>query len=274
MSFVYPILLALLILGALFVPFIALFFFLAVSAFNCSGAGAGGLGSGFSQVTPVFGRRRRRRRSLPAGSDGGGKSVHELASAFARELLGDFEQYLGVEYATLSEQRDNSKDGQDATMNLIATKLPLSMLFDSLEFIFGGDDDGERKRASRELNERGRERGTRRAACAKDLSTRDSRRGRRVALNQESRFHLAAQSEQQQSLTKNYKLDEQRLRKNETRAAASSQLAQQAIRWVPASGPLNDTKWNWWNDDYKTWQQKLAVSTVLLRNALVKFIDY
>lgn len=56
MSFVYPVLLALLILGALFVPFISLFFFLAVSAFNCNGIGAG-----FSQVTPVLGRRRKRR---------------------------------------------------------------------------------------------------------------------------------------------------------------------------------------------------------------------
>lgn len=57
-SFVYPVLLALLILGALFIPFMSLFFFLAVSAFNCNG----GLGSGFGQVTPVFGRRRRRRK--------------------------------------------------------------------------------------------------------------------------------------------------------------------------------------------------------------------
>lgn len=58
-SYVYPVLLALLILGALFIPFISLFFFLSVSAFNCSG-----LGAGFGQVTPVFGRRRRRRRSV------------------------------------------------------------------------------------------------------------------------------------------------------------------------------------------------------------------
>lgn len=66
MSFVYPVLLALLILGALFIPFISLFFFLAVSAFNCNG----GLGSnGFGQVTPFMGKRRRRRRSvsLPLG---------------------------------------------------------------------------------------------------------------------------------------------------------------------------------------------------------------
>lgn len=56
-SFVYPILLALLVLGALFVPFISLFFYLAVSAFNCQG-----IGGGFGQVTPVFGRRRRRRK--------------------------------------------------------------------------------------------------------------------------------------------------------------------------------------------------------------------
>lgn len=57
MSLVYPILLALLVLGALFVPFISLFFYLAVSAFNCQG-----IGGGFGQVTPIFGRRRRRRR--------------------------------------------------------------------------------------------------------------------------------------------------------------------------------------------------------------------
>lgn len=58
-SLVYPVLLALLILGALFVPFISLFFYLAVSAFNCHG-----IGGGFAQVTPVFGRRRRRKREL------------------------------------------------------------------------------------------------------------------------------------------------------------------------------------------------------------------
>lgn len=64
-SFVYPVLLALLILGALFVPFISLFFFLAVSAFNCNGIGGGG---GFNQVTPVFGRRRRRRSIVESAS--------------------------------------------------------------------------------------------------------------------------------------------------------------------------------------------------------------
>lgn len=57
-SYVYPILVALLILGALFVPFISLFLFLAVSAFNCHQLGS----SGFASVTPIFGKRRRRRR--------------------------------------------------------------------------------------------------------------------------------------------------------------------------------------------------------------------
>lgn len=55
MSYVYPVLLALLILGALFVPFLSLFFFLSVTAFNCNS----GLGSSFS---PILGGRRRRRR--------------------------------------------------------------------------------------------------------------------------------------------------------------------------------------------------------------------
>lgn len=64
----YPVLLSLLLLGALFIPFLSLFFFLAVSAFNCHGSiggalgGAGGLGAGFQPVAPVFGRRRRKRR--------------------------------------------------------------------------------------------------------------------------------------------------------------------------------------------------------------------
>lgn len=63
----YPVLLALLLLGALFIPFLSLFFFLSVSAFNCNGFGQGGFGqgglspAGFQQVTPTFGKRRRRR---------------------------------------------------------------------------------------------------------------------------------------------------------------------------------------------------------------------
>lgn len=55
-SYVYPVLLALLILGALFVPFLSLFFFLSVTAFNCNS-----FGSGLQSVAPVFGRRRKRR---------------------------------------------------------------------------------------------------------------------------------------------------------------------------------------------------------------------
>lgn len=61
----YPILLALLLLGALFIPFLSLFFFLAVNAFNCHGGGIGTLGSassGFQPVAPFFGRRRRRKK--------------------------------------------------------------------------------------------------------------------------------------------------------------------------------------------------------------------
>lgn len=54
-SLVYPILLAILIIGALFIPFVSLFFFLTVSAFNCNGIGS------FAQVSPFLGKRRRRR---------------------------------------------------------------------------------------------------------------------------------------------------------------------------------------------------------------------
>lgn len=58
-SFVYPLLVALVILGALFIPFVSLFFFLAVSAFNCGNAGAiGGLNTG--PIQTLIGRRRKR----------------------------------------------------------------------------------------------------------------------------------------------------------------------------------------------------------------------
>lgn len=85
-SFVYPVVLALLILGALFIPFISLFFFLAVSAFNCQTGGAGG----FAQVTPLFGRRRRKRRSLgldqsPSSSSSGNKTYSITTASLSFE---------------------------------------------------------------------------------------------------------------------------------------------------------------------------------------------
>lgn len=105
LSKVYPVLLALLIIGALFVPFISLFFFLAVSAFNCNGIGAG-----FSPVTPIFGRkRRRRRRSI----------THD-------ELLSPHP----------ANATDNHLADQETELDTITTHgLPLIVLFDALEGI-------------------------------------------------------------------------------------------------------------------------------------------
>lgn len=101
-SFMYPVLLALLILGALFIPFISLFFFLAVSAFNCNSLG----NSGFGQVTPVFGRRRRRRK----------------------RHLDDSEPLDAINNSTRS-------DGQDSvsTTTSLVQSLPALMLFDAIE---------------------------------------------------------------------------------------------------------------------------------------------
>lgn len=114
MSFVYPVLLALLILGALFIPFISLFFFLAVSAFNCNG----GLGSnGFGQVTPFLGRRRRRRRSisLPASSSSSSSTVNN--NTVSNEIGSSNE-------AKRRETRDDDKSIEGA-------HLPRLVLFDA-----------------------------------------------------------------------------------------------------------------------------------------------
>lgn len=108
MSFVYPVLLALLILGALFIPFISLFFFLAVSAFNCNG----GLGSsGFGQVTPFMGKRRRRRRSI---------SERSLGANYSSQLVSNRTHYPKTE----------TRDDDDG---LIGTRLPRLVLFDAAE---------------------------------------------------------------------------------------------------------------------------------------------
>lgn len=111
-SYVYPVLLALLILGALFVPFISLFFFLAVSAFNCNGIGGN---SGFGQVTPLFGRRRRKRGIETAG---------EFAAS-NRKIYSTGQQ-LGEE--NNSKERRPGGEGNTIT----APYLPLVMLFDAV----------------------------------------------------------------------------------------------------------------------------------------------
>lgn len=78
---VYPVALALVVLGALFVPFASLFLFLAVSAFNCQ------TGAGLAQVTPVFGRRRRRRAVAGGGVGVAGPIADGLASGAASVSL-------------------------------------------------------------------------------------------------------------------------------------------------------------------------------------------
>lgn len=80
-SFVYPVLLALLILGALFVPFLSLFFFLSVTAFNCNG-----FGSSFQPVAPFLGRRRRRRRKRSLELQGNTTSALDVSSPGASIL--------------------------------------------------------------------------------------------------------------------------------------------------------------------------------------------
>lgn len=115
MSFVYPVLLALLILGALFIPFISLFFFLAVSAFNCNS----GLGSnGFGQVTPFMGKRRRRRRSV--GSESGFGSIASIDNGIHPDMASNRTQFLSKE-----ETRDAARS--------TAVHLPRLMLFDAAE---------------------------------------------------------------------------------------------------------------------------------------------
>lgn len=112
-SYVYPVLVALLILGALFVPFISLFFFLSVSAFNCQ--------SGLSQVTPIFGRRRRRRRKRQT-ADERYASENGTATTLLRELNEHESDYLA----------DRNKSSAVESANLLRTsQLPLVMLFDS-----------------------------------------------------------------------------------------------------------------------------------------------
>jgi len=147
-SYVYPVLIALLILGALFVPFMSLFFFLSVSAFNCQ--------SGFSQVTPLFGRRRRRRRKRELTmEDNGGSSASGL-NGLNLELDSDLESDSGSSrrnstlFGRLNERESdfiNARNRQrrlsmrrrrtNKTLDLatdldfLSSQLPLVMLFDS-----------------------------------------------------------------------------------------------------------------------------------------------
>lgn len=120
-SFVYPVVLALLILGALFIPFISLFFFLAVSAFNCNS----GLAGSFSSVTPIFGRRRRRRRSLEAPSSS--------ASAGLLELVATTDRLEGRQAnGTATTTKTTTLNKMISERDLITSHLPVSMLFDAL----------------------------------------------------------------------------------------------------------------------------------------------
>lgn len=110
-SYMYPVLLALLILGALFIPFMSLFFFLAVSAFNCNS-----IGSGFGQVTPVFGRRRRRRK----------RSLSSDAEAIKL-------QDANGTMSTMLQQANAAVGRPPASPSLLAADyLPALMLFDAI----------------------------------------------------------------------------------------------------------------------------------------------
>lgn len=229
-SLIYPLLLALLILGALFVPFISLFFFLAVSAFNCH--------SGFSQVSPVFGRRRRRRRkrSLVETSDGGplahsigvadaaaSGASRALIATFAQALLEDFEEHF------LARER-RQDDEQDDEWNLITTKLPLSMLFDALEFVEGG---------TRARND----------TAPPPPHPAGASKGRSSGGITDRSAHDPSEP-----------------------AAQHKPIAAANLGFGPAGHAAHNSSGAW--NDYKLWQQQLAKSTVLLRNALVKFIDF
>jgi len=129
-SFVYPILLSLLILGALFIPFISLFFFLAVSAMNCNG-----IGSGFSQVTPVFGRRRRRRS----------------VEGFASFGIGGTKRsgYLKQNASSLSLSSRDTKSTLDLVP--ITRRLPTLVLFDALQDAAG--EEGQESGGGIELDD-------------------------------------------------------------------------------------------------------------------------
>lgn len=130
-SLVYPVLLALLILGALFVPFISLFFFLAVSAFNCNG-----IGSGFGQVTPFFGRRRRRRRR---------RSISESASSAAGSSSNFSSRWLESKSknkatnqvkisADIARARQNSTaTTTESSITLAESLLPVMMILDTAD---------------------------------------------------------------------------------------------------------------------------------------------
>lgn len=123
-SYVYPILLALLILGALFVPFISLFLFLAVSAFNCHQLGS----AGFANVTPILGRkRRRRRRSVNAVSSSkqlpvaNNNNENDLRFVFGQGLLSD------------------AFDSFERTDLITALQLPFALLSDTIGFASDSD---------------------------------------------------------------------------------------------------------------------------------------
>lgn len=123
MSFVYPVLLALLILGALFIPFISLFFFLAVSAFNCNS----GLGSnGFGQVTPFMGKRRRRRRSISSEASLLSAAAAAAASTTSIDDNNNIPQHL-------AGNRTHSSKMETRDVGSIAVHLPRLMLFDASE---------------------------------------------------------------------------------------------------------------------------------------------
>lgn len=125
-SFVYPVLLALLILGALFVPFISLFFFLAVSAFNCNGIGAG-----FSQVTPVFGRRRRKRRSA--------EMVNSRSSAKSKLMTNSTEQALEQQQVFARQNKALAEELDTVT----SYDLPLLAIFDAWDELTSGYSSGD-----------------------------------------------------------------------------------------------------------------------------------
>lgn len=118
MSYIYPVLLALLILGALFVPFISLFFFLAVSAFNCNSFGSGG----FNQVTPFFGRRRRRRK----------RDTEQEAVKWRQQHTTTTRQQ---QVANVSADKEQTAAEQQQHLITLATEhtLPQLMLLDAIE---------------------------------------------------------------------------------------------------------------------------------------------
>jgi hypothetical protein len=263
-SFVYPLLLSLLILGALFVPFISLFFFLAVSAFNCH-TGAGGLGGGLSQVTPVFGRRRRRRKRSVHGEaevDAGewGATVGRAdrrrgpIASFAQSVLEDFEERFLARPAAagggqMAAAKSDEHDERAHEWNLITTKLPLSMLFDALEFVDGAG-------GTRTRNELDEPRTTPSLTSARHSSSSDN-----FTASSGGRRRCGAMYGKNLAAAAGPPPDARR-----------SADANNNLRFAAVADPALNSSDAW--NEHKLWQQQLANSTVLLRNALVKFIDF